>query len=517
MLNGERVDPGSTSGEPAHVCVHPNTAVMARALSPHAAWFEVAHDEATLPSSLAGRATLHRHGSMRALTVDALTPADVPLLAAGRRFAFMNLPGVIQGGEADLESLLARSGIEPVFRHGDAPGSGRPHRRMGSAEFLLSDRERLRDSHVFRSTRMLTEQARARADRTAVALLDLVQDFEVLRPLLLRAASPDSGFLLHLSVSDRVLKSTAWPMIESFARTLEVPWFTPASPTDVVRLLGSAKALLLTASESTAAAHAFGHSVCRMAPPRTFRVTMQHGLECIGLRHHRAHDFDFPHGVRFASDLVLTWDHLRHLPDVHPGEQNKCVPVGVIKTIAERASMRSEHLWADGVMPVQPAQATRLLLAENLHSVRFRSPARYQRFMRFVEEAAAKPGLEVTIRSHPASRILEKQREENQLKFLDGTLRLEDLTSFDAFVSPPSTILLDSVLAGTATAVWSDGPATGECANYQGLPIVADFADWCSLRERAPDPQQALAWAIDSTAALNGAPAAWDVIRGMFE
>ncbi len=501
---------------------HATPQLMTRALQAHAVWFPAHASSGPPPATVAKRATIHRHGPLAALTVADLRPPDLPALAGHASFAFVNRSDGISEAfpEGDLSLRVARAGIALLRRHGDeaASGAGVPsHRRMGSVEFLLSDASRLVHSPVFGAGRMRSEDARVGGPRRAVAVLDLIQDFEVLRPLLARAAAPGSPFELRLAISDRVVKSTLWSHVQQFVAVHEIDWFTPLGASDVTNALGSEKSLLLTASESTAAAHGFGHSVCRIAPPRTLRVTLQHGLECIGLRHHRAHDFDFPKGVRFASDLVLTWADVADLPDLHPGEIGKCIAVGVIKATAERAAGVAERRWLEGAAVRGTAGPQRLLIAENLHSVRFRAPGRHQRFLGFIHAAQESSEVDLTIRSHPASRILEKQRENNQLKFLDDMLRLDDLAKFDAFVSPPSTILFDAVLAGVPAAVWSDAPGTGDAVNYDGLPVVTDFADWAVLGASEHRNLDALAWAVRSTTGLNGVPAAWNTIVGLFD
>jgi len=450
-----------------------------------------------------------------------LEETDLPPLARLAPFAFLDRPSDIGTVFPVLEPVrsLVQAGLSLVLRHSDEGcdvARTSPHRRMGSLEFLLSDSERLTRSPMFAPRRADVAAVISGNRHRAVALLDLVQDFEILGPLLARASSPDSSFDLRVAITERVVKSSLWPHVQEFMALHAIPWFTPLGASDVTQALGSRKSLLLTASESTAGAHNFGHTVCRVAPPRALRVTMQHGLECVGLRHHRAHDIDLPVGVRFASDIVLTWDETARLPDLHPGEIDKCVPVGVIKALAEDAALAAEERWLTPAATRPANHRQRLLVAENLHSVRFRSPGRYQRFLRFIRTAQHSPDVELTIRSHPASRTLEKQRDANQLLFLDDMLRLGNLATFDSFVSPPSTILFDAVLAGVPAAVWTDSVASGDAVNYDGLPAVADYAEWSAIACAQGNDLDAMAWAVRSTNGLNGVPAAWNSIVRLF-
>lgn len=508
---------------------HVSHPALVRALARHAVWFADPRRSTgkPLPAALLGRVTRHHLGALSGFTVDALEPADLPLLheALGLRHALVQDTGAISAGfpEGDPDRQLVQAGFKVFTRHGAEAGNGGGRSRsarIGSDEFLLSRPQRLADYASLGQSPLRGESLEPRGRYRAVVILDLVQDFEVLRPLLVLAAAPTSPFALRVAVTERVRKAPLWTHLKPFLEIHGIEWFAPSGPTDVAQALGERKSLLLTASESSAGAHAFGHMVCRIAPPRTLRVTLQHGLECIGLRHHRAHDVDFPAGVRFASDIVLTWDHPRHLPDLHPAELHKCVAVGVVKAIAERAARAAEDRWQSPSPAPAPETAgmQRLLVAENLHSVRFRAPARHQRFLRFIQSAQQSEGIELTIRSHPASRTLERQRESNKLKFLDDMLRLDNLQPFHAFVSPPSTILLDAVVAGVPSAVWSDSVSAGDTVNYASLPVVSDFEDWQALGHSAQSTHSSqLAWAVDRTAALNGVPAAWNTLLRLFD
>jgi hypothetical protein len=498
---------------------------MAAALQRHALWFSQRVLPGAVPPGLASRLKQHTHGTLSGLTLDAPQPDDLSWLSHHAPYCFVNEPAALSRGfeGPDLLRQLAALGFKLFMREPQlAEGSGGLPRRtvIGSAEFLLSSPTRLDSYPELGQAMMRQEDAQRGWRHRAVAVLDLIQDFEVLRPLMALAASPGSPFELVVSVSPRVSGSPLWPAIEQFLQAYGVPWFNPVGPVDVAQALGRDKSLLLTASESSAPGHAFCHTACRTAPSKALRVTLQHGLECIGLRHHRAHDMDFPSDVRFASDLVLTWAHTRDLPSLHPAEAHKCVAVGVVKAMAERAAVQAEQQWMGrsvGTAHLTPS-VRKLLVAENLHSVRFRDATRYKRFLRFIHAAAEADDLELTIRSHPGKRTLESQQASNQLRFLEGLIRTEDLVQFHGFVSPPSTIVLDAVLAGVPTWVWTDAPASGETANYAGLPVVTDFEQWLAEADRPAAAQSlsALDWAAQSTASFNGTPFAWNTLVRMF-
>ncbi|MFL6678605.1 MAG: hypothetical protein ACJ8IK_09700 [Burkholderiaceae bacterium] len=469
---------------------------------------------------LAERLRIHRLGAAACAVVDKFRPDDAAVIADIASHCFVNDPTAITKTftEGHIPWHLASAGCELHFRQGsDANVDSRIRRHgvMSSLEFMLSDRPRLDQLSRLTTGTTHSERPARGQHRRAVVLLDMIQDFEILRPLLVRAAGPGSPFDLIVAVSERLAASHLWTAIKSFLDVHEIRFFTPIGPVDIANALGSERSLLLGAAESSAAAHAFGYTAFRTASPRTTRVSIQHGLECIGLRHHRAHDIDFSNGVRFASDLILTWIPNSALTNVHPAEAHKCVPVGVVKASSERAATLLEEQWRSDGEATRHASRHRMLIAENLHSVRFRTPARYQRFLAFIEAVAADPGIDLTIRSHPASRTLEKRSGMNNMTFLGGVLRADDLASFDSFVSPPSTIVLDAVSVGVRTGVWTDAAVHGDAANYAGLQIVTDPGDLAPLTSGANDvisKVQALKWGVGATASLNGVPAAWNLL-----
>lgn len=497
---------------------HESWQALARALARHAVWFSPSGSD--YPSILTSRLREHRCGSAVALTVESLTIADFLPLRSITRCAFITSSDSIAPTfpDADLVAQLAKAGFKLFFSsssEGLIDGRIGGYALIGEVEFLLSSIERLNRFPVNGGARAMAEHPSGRASdkRKAVVLLDLVQDFEVLKPLLTRAAAFTSPFDLVVAVSERVAQSSLGELVSQFLRANEIVHFTPIGPVDIAAALGNGKSLLLSASESSAGPHRFAHNCCLIAPARTMRVTIQHGLECVGLRHHRAHDLDFPHGVRFASDLILTWDHPDALPSLHAAEADKCVPVGVVKAIAERSASRAGARWnalLDGVS----GKCERVLIAENLRSVRFKAPGGFQRFLGLIETVSSDSELDLTIRSHPANGLLEKSGTSSQLKFLGGLLKADDFDRFDLFVSPPSTVILDAVCAGVTSAVWSSGGDVGDAMNYRGLPIVTDFGDLAPLlgSDRGAHVVEQQNWAVGATSALNGVPAAWSTL-----
>ena len=60
-----------------------------------------------------------------------------------------------------------------------------------------------------------------------------------------------------------------------------------------------------------------------------------------------------------------------------------------------------------------------------------------------------------------------------------------DLSAFGYGISPPSSILVDMLLAGLPAAVWIDADAAMDVSNYDGLVFVSGAEEWLAFRRDA--------------------------------
>lgn len=465
--------------------------------------------------SLADYAQLHRLERRSAcIGLETLRPDDLPLLRSICSSVLVRRIGEGLSKQFPQDTPISQMGalgFRIFFEYGSDSRwtSGlRQYRLIKLIEFGLSSTMRLAAyPAITRGTCSSLTSASGRAISRKVVVLDLVQDFEVLRPLLLRCATSVEWRDTCVSVSELVTKSHTWETVERFLSAFGISWFRPIGPVDTVNVLGSNKAVLVTASESTAPSHKFSHEVCRLASARTVKITIQHGYECVGLRHHQGHNRAFPKGIRFASDYVLTWSHPDALPNLHSSDRGKCVPVGVVKAFAEEVAGAHDNPGDTDAAPFS------VLIAENLHSTRFIDPARYKRFRDFILDVNNDGDFAVTVRSHPSKPTLQAGNNSDALTFLTGELRVNELRRFAIVVSPPSTIVLDAVLSGVPAAIWSEQVDFGDCENYPGIPSVCDLSDFvelCNDRKAMEDMREAnYRWAAQNVCAFNGVPQAW--------
>jgi hypothetical protein len=470
--------------------------------------------------STSGIAVLHVYGQRRFIGLNAPKQRDLDcLVPLGKNVLIRRLPSSLDdhANTTDPWPRMPNQPFRIFFETGSplaASGQLQQYREIGLIEFLLSSSTRLCD-YPSMSTVAVRGVGSGSARMKVVIVLDLIQDFEVLRPLVTRCAQNPAWSNLWISVSDRVMTSHLWPQISVYIDVMQIRWFKPISPLDVVNVLGSERAVLITASESSANGHKFSHTVCQLAHRKTFKITVQHGYECVGLRHHQAHDASLPQGVRFASDVVFTWSACDQLTNMHSSDRAKCIPVGIVKSGVQESAVEDhigQRLMQAGGKSTQAVSHRRILIAENLHSVRFVDANRYQRFLEFIRGLEADRSVNLTLRSHPGKRTLERDEMFKGYAFLTGTMRAQHFHAFDVFVSPPSTIVLDAVLAGVPTAIWSVREELGDCENYAQIPVVntcSDIGRWLQNSDDRAIILKNYQWALDNICAVNGTPQAW--------
>jgi hypothetical protein len=234
---------------------------------------------------------------------------------------------------------------------------------------------------------------------------------------------------------------------------------------DVHRLL-SASGLLLAASESNVPNHAVAHDIFRHAPESYLKATVQHGFECIGFRHGRGHTKVAGSTASFAADLLCTWYDLPKLTAMAASQAPKVLVTG--PTAALQA------------YPGEFPKAGPLgLVCENLHSVRFGMQDKLEgeflkSFRRFALDMGGR-GAAVRLRPHPAGQYSAKAK-----ALLPRNIHLEnapmyriDLRRFAYGISPPSSVVIDLLLARTPVAIWQDKGRLIDSSNFDGLPKVS--------------------------------------------
>jgi len=324
----------------------------------------------------------------------------------------------------------------------------------------------------------------------AVFLVDLNQDVAAFRHVAHFFRRESSLAILFL-VSENFRKRDAlgvWRLeIQEICRELGAQAVEVDSVGDVIRCLTGKTGLLLSASESALTAHAFNHAAFLAAPDTFVRVTLQHGLECIGFNHNDAHDRTWHHYVGMACDVAASWFEDAALHSVRPDQRSKVIAVG-------------PPLGLESAPPIyrsQPAAKKSVihgLVCENLHSVRFSTDAKnlfVDALSTFAQHLEPLDGT-IELRPHPGGLYLERNKIPlpRNVRFNRLPLYRQSLDKFSFCISGPSTVLIDLVWANVPVAVWTSGEQSMSIGAYSNLHVVSNQSDWLEFAVAATkDPR----------------------------
>jgi len=314
----------------------------------------------------------------------------------------------------------------------------------------------------------------------------LPQDVAVLRPVMMLAKSLP-GKQVELLASRHLIGLGAGAEIEKISSALNLTTTYCDSPDEAQRQLEGKSGILIVGHESSVPFHYWTHDLFKALPNSFLKVTLQHGFECVGFLHNAAHDAAYGKEIRFAADVLAGWFAEERLTSLHPSQRAKLFVAGPPIIIEPQSSPRR----------TDAARATKGMVCENLHSVRFTAPAVYENFLEqfatFAERFCA-TGARIDFRPHPAGRFTDRLG----LTLPDGVERNgrplyeQDLGAFDFAISPPSSILFDFVVANVPTAVWVDAEGRMDFTNFAGLETVSSAEEWWSFATRACQDRDAI-------------------------
>lgn len=317
--------------------------------------------------------------------------------------------------------------------------------------------------------------------RHVVFIINLLQDVNIVRPLAYLAAEQMDA-AVGLLVSDRFHlrdKQGIWAAeLDRIAEDLGAEMFVYADEYEAFQWLQSRHGALVAASESNLSAHHEVHNLFLSAPGGFVRITLQHGLECVGFLQNRAHDLAHGSAVRFGADIVGGWlpaDRMRSMPS---SERSKLFMTGP-SLLLQRSPAQAEGPPAEG------------LICENLHSVRLKANSRFQTgfmdvFFDFCGRVAD-VGAQIALRPHPGGQYVVKNKVSlpSNVVLANRPMYDTDLSRYRYGVSAPSSVVIDMILAGIPTAVWRDGGGLMDVSNYEGLTMISSLEDWLAFRRDA--------------------------------
>lgn len=333
-------------------------------------------------------------------------------------------------------------------------------------------------------------------DRHLIFLVNLLQDVSILRPLAYLAAK-DISCAISFLVSDKfVARDFGGKWMEEIHQICRETGGSATIydfPFSALSYLSGKRGMIVAGSESSLSAHQTTHDVFRVAPSGFIKVTLQHGLECVGFM--QSHDHNLKHGrnVTFAADIVCGWCDPSALRSLAPSERSKLYVTG--------PSIILNQLWKTKVEPAaDQLSADEGLVCENMHSVRLSAQGDFKAqfleiFMAFCARLREQ-GRRVSLRPHPGGQYVLKNAVAlpDNVTLANAPIYKTDLTRYTYGISAPSTIVLDMVLAGIPTAVWTGGDWSFDAENYDGLTFVSSADEWMAFhRDAEVRPEMILA------------------------
>ena len=325
---------------------------------------------------------------------------------------------------------------------------------------------------------------------TAAFAINLVQDVNILRPLIFMATN-EFGFNATLLVSPHFPGRDPYGIwraeLEEIAGKTGAQLKYYENEWDAFRQLTGLSGLLFAGSESHLPNHSTTHDLFRLAPPGFLRVTLQHGFECVGFRHSADHVRAHGETVSFGADIVCSWAPVDALSSMAASQRSKVVVTGPTALLQIPDNPVDRHAVLTGIV------------CENLHSVRFRGTRDFK--TEFVDAFDEFCGLlrrdrrEAVLRPHPGGQYVlkNKVRLPANAKIDNSPMYRLDLRRFAYGISAPSSVLIDMLLARIPTAVWRDRDRAMDSDSYAGLTTVSTPAEWHEFaRQAEADPQSYL-------------------------
>ena len=312
-----------------------------------------------------------------------------------------------------------------------------------------------------------------------LAFVDLVQDIDVMLPLLVRLNRADfctldvrvSRWLAAESPRTEVLLGAHGVAFRYVRRSDVIAGRAPA-------LRGVAA--VIAASESSHPAHAAGHALAlRARSAGIMTYALQHGLENVGLLGLEAAD------AEFASETVFCW--------FPPGATPRGLADRTVASLAHVGRCEPIGGWRRG-----GSKAFDLGVFENLHWGRYDDADRAHFLETLAAAARALPGARILLRPHPAGGWADRVSHElAQIPNITPARAIDArrdpasgpdlLQGVHRVITTPSTIALDAALAGIPVAMAVPGGSV-----YEPLPVLRTAEDWVAFAGGGMDDPAAL-------------------------
>ena len=237
-------------------------------------------------------------------------------------------------------------------------------------------------------------------------IINLLQDVNIVRGLIYltaRETRAKLGLLVTTSFIKRDRQKIWQSEIARIAAETGAQMYLYERPEEAFAVLGQGSGMMFAAAESNLSAHREVSGVFDVAPSSYLRVTLQHGLECVGFLQSREHVLSHGRNVSFHADVICGWFEAEALTSLTVSQRAKLLVTGP-PTLLQARPKRSAATGAGG------------LVCENMHSVRLRASGDHKAafmdiFFSFCAELA-KRNEGITLRPHPGGQYVLKNKVE---------------------------------------------------------------------------------------------------------
>jgi hypothetical protein len=314
--------------------------------------------------------------------------------------------------------------------------------------------------------------------KTIFFVINLVQDVNIVRGLVYLAARETSakvGFLVSQAFLKRDRLKIWQTELAAMAEATRATMHLFGSAAEAYAVLESKSGIIFAASESNLDAHREAAEIFRAAPPSFLRVTLQHGLECIGFLQSREHVLSHGRNISFNADVVCGWAPATALTSLTASQRSKLYVTGPPTLLLKSPS----------VLDGQPPSVG--LICENMHSVRLRASGDHKSsfmsiFIDFCTEMAKRSEM-VTLRPHPGGQYVLKNKVSLPVNVRLNNQPISEINfrEYRFGISAPSTVLFDMVLAGIPVGLWRDPGGVMDTSSYEGLTEISTADDWLAF------------------------------------
>ncbi|MDC0535790.1 hypothetical protein OAO18_08290 [Francisellaceae bacterium] len=315
----------------------------------------------------------------------------------------------------------------------------------------------------------------------AVFIVNLLQDVNIIRPLIF-LTSNDLKLNTIILVSADFLKrdkSKIWLReLQEISNSTNCPIVKFDSTLSAIEHLQNRSGYLIAASESNLSAHTVTHNIFNATHTGFLRITLQHGLECVGFIQSLQHDIAHGKTVSFGADILCGWLIPNKMKSMLAHQRQKLYPTGPTSVLQlNTASTVKKNIGG--------------IVCENLHSVRLSASADLKTpFINTFEAFCTtlnKTGQRVTLRPHPGGQYALKNdiHIPNNVQINNNPIYKLTLPDFSYAISAPSSVLIDFILAGIPTAVWRDANNIIDADIYSDLTQISSVTDWIKFSEEA--------------------------------